>query len=180
MMKSGEGVYALDFYVTGILNRSLSLLYGYETLLLSSNFVAAAHLVRPYLDSYLRLSSAWLVDDPHDFAKEVWKGVAVRKIRDKDGKLMSDAYLKSKAVVDFPWMGDVYDETSGFIHFSNKHVGNATRPGKKELTFTTYIGKTDNEVSDVSRIEAVACMIEISNAIARLIYGWIETKRIKG
>jgi hypothetical protein len=181
MISSGEGLYALDYFISGILNRSLSLIYGFETLIGSANFLSAAHLVRPHLDNYLRLSASWIVSDPHAFAMEVWKGKPIRKMRDVNGKLMTDAYLKEKANTDYPWIAGVYEATSGFIHFSDKHIANATKlTTDKESSLTTFIGKVDNQVSYESKIEATIGMIEISNCIAKQVFGWIETKRLKG
>jgi hypothetical protein len=181
MITSGKGTYSLDYYISGILNRSLSLIYGFETLIGTANFLSAAHLVRPHLDNYLRLSAAWLVSDPHTFATNVWKGEVIRKMKDKSGKFMTDAYLKDKAAEDYPWITDVYEATSGFIHFGEKHIRNATSlTTDKEESLTTFIGKVDNQVSYESKIEATSGMIEISNCIAKQVYGWIETKRIKG
>lgn len=181
MIKSGKGLYALDYYILGILNRSSSLIFGFETLIKSSNFVSAAHLIRPHLDNYLRLLAAWLVEEPHVFAKNVWAGASIRNIKDRSGKKMTDAYLKEKASEEVHWIENVYNETSGFVHFSNKHILNATTlSSETENTFRTFIGKTDNQVSYHSKLESVIVMIEISNAILNRIYGWIETKRIKG
>ena len=181
MISSGKGMYTLDYYVSGILNRSLSLIYGFETLIESANYLGAVHLVRPYLDNYLRLSAVWLVDEVDLFANNVWKGDMIRKMKDKSGKPMTDAYLKDKATEDYPWIANVYEATSGFIHFSGKHISNATTVNKeKERTLTTYIGKFDNDVSYESKLEATICMIEISNCIAKLVYAWIETKRKNG
>ena len=181
MMKSGNGLYPLDLYINGILSRSSSLLYGFDTLINSENFLSAAHLVRPHLDNYLRLLAGWMVKDPHEFASQVLSGIAVRKMKDKNGKFMTDAYLKDKAVEDFPWMADVYEETSGFIHFSHKHILNATTlSSTKECTLESHIGKSDHQVSNQSKLEAIICMIDISNSIATRITGWIETKRFMG
>ncbi|PSK90833.1 hypothetical protein [Taibaiella chishuiensis] len=178
MMTPGSKTYPLDLYITGILSRASSLIYGFETLITSANYLAAAHLVRPHLDNYLRLLAGWLVENPHDFANRVWNGEPVRKMKDKNGKLMTDTYLKDRAVLEFPWMKDVYEETSGFIHFSNKHIMNATSvSSKKENTLNTCISKTDYNISNQSKLEAIICMIEISNCIAHRVSGWIETKR---
>lgn len=175
MIKSGHGLYHLDFYVSGIISRSLSLIYGFETLILSKNYVSAAHLVRPHLDNFMRLNASWLVENPHEFASKVWAGEQVRKLRDREGKLMVDAYLKQKATELYPWMKDVYEETSGFVHFSNKHINNAISVDEEMLT--TFLGKIDNNVSNKVKLEATMCMIETCNAIADLIFGWIDTKR---
>lgn len=117
------------------LNRSLSLIYGFDTLLTSANFVGALHLVRPHLDNYLRLSASWLVENSHDFAKDFGEGMNIRNIKDRNGKKMTDAYVKEKATAEFPWIENLYNETSGFIHFINKHIMNATSlSSEKEKT----------------------------------------------
>lgn len=180
LFNSGNGVYPLDYFVAGIINRALSLHYGFHTLIESKNYLSASHLVRPYLDSYLRLSAAWLVEDPHDFASKVWSGGHIKDIKDKNGKKMSDTHLLSKAQTEFPWMKNVYRETSGFVHFSQKHIAVTTTLSNEESrTLSTYIGKFDNNVSIVNKIEGYLCMIEVTNCLNALIFGWIDTKRIK-
>lgn len=86
MMQAGNGLYPIDFYVSGIVTRSLSLIYGFETLIESKNYLSAAHLVRTLLDNYLRLSALWLVTEPHKVATQVWEGSSLNKISDRDGK----------------------------------------------------------------------------------------------
>lgn len=58
---------------------------------------------------------------------------------------------------------------------------NATSLSTEKVdSLVTFIGKTDNNVSIQSKLEATICMIEISNCIVSQIFGWIDTKRIKG
>lgn len=178
MVKSGNGLYHLDFYISGIVNRALSLISGFDILLRNKNYLSALHLVRPHLDNYMRLHAAWLCNDPHDFANRVWKGERVDSIRDRDGKYLKDAYLKQKVSEDHPWIENVYNESSGFIHFSNKHIAGAV--STKGDYVTTSISKVDNEVPNKDKLETIMCMVEITNCIANNIFGWICTKRIKG
>ncbi len=152
---------------------------GFQLLLKSSNILAASHLVRPHLDNYLRLSAAWLVDAPHDFATKVWAGDPINKMKDRNNNTMTDAHLKNIASAEYPWIESVYTNTSGYVHFSGKHITNTTRL-KKDHTLLTYVGGQDFEITNEERINAIACMIEISNYITQIVYGWIETKRIKG
>lgn len=179
-MTDGKGLYTVDYYIAGVLSRSLSLIYGFETLINSQNYLSAAHLVRTFLDNFLRLSALWLVDSPHDFAKEVWAGKRINTMKDRNGKVMTDSFLRDQAAKQYDWITNVYNETSGFIHFSNKHIVNATgiSPTKK-MTMQTVISKTDNGVSNESRLAAIACMIEICNCICDAVCGWIDTKRIE-
>ena len=132
------------------------------------------------LDNYLRLSALWLVSNPDEVASQVWSGTALKTLFDRDGKKMSDAYLRDKAAETYPWIKAVYNETSGFIHFSGKHIMNATTPAvDKEQTLRTYIGKFDHNVSNLSKIEATAGMIEICNCISHAVFGWLDTKRLQ-
>ncbi len=179
MIKSGNGLYPIDYYISGTISRSLSLIYGFETLIRSKNFMSAAHLVRPHLDNYLRLSALWLVDNPNEIASQVWSGTALNTLKDRHQKKMSDSYLRDQAAETYPWIKDVYNETSGFIHFSQKHIASTTTTGKDEMTLYTYVGKMDFDVTNLSRIEATAGMIEICNCICNAVFGWMDGKRVE-
>lgn len=179
MLQSGDGLHPLDYYISGVLNRSMSLIFGFETLLRSLNFLASSHLVRPHLDNFLRLYAAWLVDDPQEFAMKIWQGERIDTLKDRNGHTLKDSYLKKTASKEFPWIENVYNETSGFVHFSNKHISNATSLNNvEERSLVTYIGKYDNQVKNESKLEAIICMIEICNCIVDLVFGYIDTKRI--
>jgi hypothetical protein len=53
---------------------------------------------------------------------------------------MTDAYLKEKATAEFSWIENVYNETSAFVHFSNKHIMNTTTlSSEKERTLRTFM-----------------------------------------
>lgn len=176
----GSNLFHLDYYFDGVYSRALSLLEGFIVLLESRNFMAASHLVRPYLDNFLRLFAAWLVKDPHEFANEVMKGKKVEEFFDKENEkqALKDWYLRNKASESYPWISEVYKQTSGYIHFSSKHIYNPiVKVDIENATVGTYLTKFDSEtVTDINRIEAVLVMIEISNCILDYAYGWARTK----
>jgi hypothetical protein len=178
MMEPGEDLFPLDMLAVGVINRSLSLLTGFATLIRDDNYIAAAHLTRPHLDNFLRFYAAWLVDKPHDFAMNVMKGCRIDKLKDRNGKLLRDSHLIEVASKEFPWMQNVYRETSGFIHLSKKHIFTSTSiKDKEKQTVEFRISKEDKYVPNESKLEAIECMIEITNCIIKLIEGWIWTKR---
>jgi len=177
MMSPGQDLFPLDMLAVGVINRSLSLLTGFTTLIRKNNYIAAAHLARPHLDNYLRFSAAWLVTEPHDFAMKVMRGIRIDKLKDRTGKNLRDNYLVEIASKDYPWMLNVYKETSGFIHLSKKHIFTSTAiKDKNERTVEFRVGKEDKYVTDDSKLEAAECMIEITNCIITLLEGWIWTK----
>lgn len=173
-------LFHLDYYFDGVYSRALSLLEGFIVLLESRNFMAASHLVRPYLDNFLRLFAAWLVKDPHEFANEVMKGKKVEEFFDKENEkqALKDWYLKNKASESYPWISEVYKQTSGYIHFSSKHIYNSiVEVDEEKGTIGSYLTKYDSKtVTDLNRIEAVLVMIETSNCILEYAYGWARTK----
>lgn len=77
---SGGQTFHFDFYLNGTYSRALSLIEGFRVLLDSKNYMAASHLIRPYLDNFLRLFAAHLVKNPHEFANEVMKGKKSERI----------------------------------------------------------------------------------------------------
>ena len=90
-------MYPLDLLATAALNRSLNLMNGFCDLIEARNFLAAAPLIRLQLDSCLRFSAAWLVDDPHNFADKVLHDKRVDRLRDRDGNELRDRYLVAAA-----------------------------------------------------------------------------------
>lgn len=181
MMSTGEAIYPVDLYALGVINRSLSLIYGFTTLIKSQNFIGASHLVRPYLDNYLRFYAVWLVNEPHEFVKKILSGKQIDKLKDRDNQLLKDWYLVKKATENFPWIEKVYKTTSGFIHLSSNHVFTSTKLkdiSKREVEFA--VSKFDKYVPEESIVEGINCMLTISDCIFKLFQGWIETKEIKG
>jgi hypothetical protein len=145
-------------------------------LLRADNFLAAAHLVRLQLDSALRLSAAWIVDDCHKFAGEVLKGVSIRDQKDRAGKKMTDAYLVSLLSKEEPWISGVYEATSGYVHLSQKHVFNTLSLSDKPNTLSVEISSKSGPVPDESKLEAVMAMIAINRVLLRYLAGWHRTK----
>lgn len=173
--------YPLDLLASAVLDRSLHLIFGFTSLVRGENYITACHLVRCHLDNVLRFSAAWLVDDPHRLAMQIMSGERIDNMRDRDGKKLKDWYLRNKLHEEYPWVKKVYEETSGFIHLSKKHIFTSSKlKDIKEGTVEIRIGKRDNYVPDAARIEATQGMNEITNVLCDYIEGWIWTKNNQG
>jgi hypothetical protein len=170
-------MYPLDLLATAALNRSLNLMKGFCALIEARNFLAAAPLIRLQLDSCLRFSAAWLVDDPHDFADKVLYDKRVDRLQDRDGNQLRDRYLVDKLAKEYPWVKDVYKQTSGYIHLSNKHIINAHRPRVEEGTLEGKIAEGDSFVTDELYLEAIAAFKAITDILFEYVYRWGYTKR---
>ena len=133
--------------------------------------------MRLHLDSLLRYAALWISGDPNEFVHSVMSGVRVNTIKDRDGIKMTDAHLRDVVAEDYPWVKNVYDQTSGFIHFSKKHIAFSTMiTGAQSGEVQHAIGREDRFVKDELRIEAVEAMIAISDCIGDYIGWWILSK----
>lgn len=109
-------------FLYGVAKRTSANAHAFMAMRNAMNATVAAALVRLQLDTLLRLYALWWVDDADAFAEEIWKGKQINHMKAADGALMSDAYLAKKLSEKTSWITKVYKETSGFIHFSHRHV----------------------------------------------------------
>jgi hypothetical protein len=109
-------------YLFGIARRALSQSVAFRQMIAARNSVVALSLIRLQLDTVLRLYALFWVDDPEHFAKEVFNGTPIDKLKAADGSFMRDKYLRDKLAARNDWMSPVYAETSGYIHFSHRHI----------------------------------------------------------
>lgn len=169
-------IYPTDLLVMSTLNRSICLLSGFISLIESRNFVAASPLVRLQLDNCIRLSAATIVDDPHQLSINIMKGVPVRKQRDKSKQLMSDQYLVENLTKKNPWIRDVYNNTSGYIHLSEKHFFNAIRVSGENEQINLKISDVDTFVPDEIYIEAIEAFKASTDMLFEYISSWAYVK----
>ncbi len=167
--------YPVDMFCNTILNRSISLLKGFISQIKEKNFISAAPILRLQLDNLLRLSAVWQVENPHDFASDIMGGKQVNEIKNREGEKMYDKLLARNLEKDFPWVISVYENTSGYVHFSHKHFANSFQ-FSSERNFELKISDVDEYVKDETYLEAILAFDEITNAIFQFVEGWVVTK----
>ena len=169
--------YPFDLMVNSVLDRALHLIFGFTQLIRDENSIAAYHLIRCHLDNILRFYAAWLVEDPHDFALKIIKGKKISDLKDRTGQQMKDWYLKEQLNRIFPWINDLYKETSGFIHFSKNHVFSSSELINADNAIVLFsLSKKDRNISDKSIVEATNAMQNITEALCGITEGWINVK----
>jgi hypothetical protein len=177
-MSASEGDAMLNIFAWMVLKRSISLVYGFATLIRAKNFISAAPLVRLQIDNLLRFRAAFLVADSREFIYRVISGTPVRKLKDKDNKEMTDAYLQRRLSSEYPWIQEMYKKTSGYIHLSEEHFFNTVRAsGKGEGAIEAYIGPDDKLVNSEIYSEAVETMILITRALLKYLVNWTQQGR---
>lgn len=177
MQADNGAAYPFDILTTGVLNRSMSLTSGFVTLMRKENYLAAVTLVRPQLDTFLRYAAGWLVADPHIFATEILEGKPVKDMKTRDGARMTDGFLADYFSSEYSWIANVYKETCGFIHLSEKHLLiNVKYTNSEERTPTFTISDRHPHTPMETRAEAVLCLADITKAVLHRVYSWRCTK----
>jgi hypothetical protein len=178
MLAADHGAFfGLDMFAIGSMKRSVAHCSGFRHLIVERNFICAASILRMQLDNALRFYAAWIVDNPHEFATRVLNGVQVNKIRDKTGALMTDAYLVKSLSKEYPWIGKVYQETSGYVHFSHKHIMHAMDGyDSTSRSARIRISGRDKELPEHIYLDAVEAFIAATDIFLRYLNGWIVTK----
>lgn len=177
MIADNGNLYPLDLLALASIKRSISLQAAMLSLIRDNNYFSAASLLRLQIDSCMRFYAVFLVDDPHDLSTRVLAGEEIRKIKDRNGNKMADAYLISIISKEYEWMERVYKTTSGFVHLSNKHLFSyIEKVNDDERSVSFVLGEEDNHVNDVFWIEMIDGFIDSTKALYGYLNVWKETK----
>lgn len=175
-----NAIYPLDLLASAALHRSINLISGFCMLIEEENFVSAAALLRLQIDNCLRFFAAFIVDNPHEFVINIFKGEHIYKQKDKDGNQMTDSYLVEKLSELEPWVGNVYKQTSGYIHLSDKHIFHVLSVSKSSfndsISGILKIGKGSSFISEKYYLEAIAAFKAATDLFLKYVEGWIYTK----
>ena len=94
-------MYMMDFFAIGAIKRNVGTARAFRAMIESWNLVCARALLRMHIDTALRFSAAWLVQDPHSFASQLLGHERIDRMRDSNGRRMTDAYLVSVRSLDW-------------------------------------------------------------------------------
>jgi hypothetical protein len=112
---------AVRHLIAAALRRSGALIEGFLTLIDMRNRFCAIPLIRLQLDSAMRVHACASVTDATAFVKHVLEGGEPKKYKPRDYRLQ-DKDLYESLTANYPYTGDLYRETNGFIHLSIHHL----------------------------------------------------------
>ena len=105
------------------MKRSVSRSLGFRKLVEGWNFSCATILVRTQIDTAMRINGISLLANPEIDVKRIFDGeTTFRKLKSKNGKSMTDAYLCERLSEKYPRITQLYEETSDFVHLSFRHL----------------------------------------------------------
>lgn len=178
MLRTDEGkIFPVDLLAISAIKRSLSNTAAVRLLVENWNLVAARTMLRAHMDTPLRLSAVWLVDDPHGFAMKVQTGERISRMKDRNGKRMTDAYLIGHMSAEYPWITEVYDRLSGYVHFSANHLSVSITGSDDDTRVLNFaLTAQDTEFPEFSWVEVIDCFNECTLILHRYLEGWTLTK----
>lgn len=170
-------IFGLDLLAYGAIKRNLSTTTAISEMVSSWNMVCARSLLRVHIDTALRFSAAWLVEQPHDFALKVIGGHRIDKLKDQAGSRLTDAHLVEIRAAEYPWLPKVYESLSGYIHFSGSHVFDSVASlGDEDMSIAFEISATDYKFPELSWAEILDCTREATGMLTKYLDGYIFTK----
>lgn len=172
-------MFPLDFITFGAVKRNLSLTSAMQLLIESWNLACARAVLRPHIDTSLRYSAAWMVDKPHDFAAKILSGERIDRMKDRNGKRLTDAHIVEVRSSEYPWLPDVYSSLSGYVHFSGSHVLDSIASMNEETRSVSFeITDTDMRFPEASWVEVLECFRHATEILAKYLHGYQITKQL--
>jgi hypothetical protein len=173
----GSSFFPLDLLAYAALKRNLSTSAALALLVESFNLASARALLRVHIDTALRFSTAWFVENPHEFASAVHSGARIDKMKDRDGKRLTDSRLVELLTPNCPWLPAAYENLSGYVHFSGSHVAASITSFDTDTNVASVqIGKSDKHYPPSTWIEVLDCAHDATGLLGRYLRSYIDTK----
>lgn len=177
MLEACEGaLFSADLLAVAALNRSLAHCAGIKSLTESWNIMCSGVVLRLQLDTVLRFFASTLVDNPQNFAVAVLGGYRIDKMKSRDGRRLQDAYLVQKLGEQYSWIPRVYKETSGYVHFSDKHMLAAMFNGTQSGELLMKISPLDEETPEELYREILEAFLATTEILVRYVTEWTAAK----
>ena len=142
-----------DLFLCPLLNRSIQLSQGFMVLIKQRNLTCAGSMLRLQLDNCMRLYASTIADD-------------------QNGQKMSDKFLKDGLAQYDSRFADVYDNTSGYIHYSEKSFYQSISASNgEEYDISIRISKEPSEKVNEALCECIDAFIHYTNFFMRMMDG---------
>ena len=173
IVQSGVRISSIDHFLLGAAKRTLSQSLGFRKLIEGWNFCCATILVRTQIDTAMRINGVVLLADPEVDIKRIFDGeVTFRKLKSKNGKMMSDAYLRERLSEKYPWISELYEETSDFVHLSFRHLWPTviSTNDENQMVYLVVSGE-DPKHEEENYYDVVDAFFKVSQMTSTLLLG---------
>ena len=140
---NGKIMFPCSYFIGSIITRTRANNQGFMDLIKAKNHICALALIRLQIDNCILLYQAQLVDDPDDFFQYIangkdaynYNGNKKKKINFHESKIVKALNYKYEGILS------LYKSSSGFIHFSSKHISSSYKQEFKEDGLNLYINE---------------------------------------
>ena len=175
----GSPMFPMDFLAFAATKRHTSTTSAFVSAINSWNMVVARSLLRIHIDTSLRFSAAWHVENPHDFSMEVLKGARIDKLKARSGDRLMDAHLVKLHTDEHPWLPNVYERLCGYVHFSGAHITDSINDlSGGDGTIEFLISDQDNKFPEFSWLEVADWFREATGILETYLRGWGTAKKL--
>jgi hypothetical protein len=178
LIAPGSPIFHSDLFFIGAMRRTLSQSAGFRMLIDARNFPCAAGILRMQLDTAMRLHGLTLVADADAAAKELLlKGTRFDKLTDTQGQQLKDFYLHKALSQHWPWVSEVYQQASDFVHLSTRHFFSAIAEVGDNGKFSMFVGNADPPLPDEEYMEIITAFGETCMIIAQMLVQYLEQRQ---
>ncbi len=168
----GSTLTKYDLFLCPLLNRSIQLSQGFMALIKQRNLTCAGSMLRLQLDNCMRLYASTIADDQNALIDCIISGGKISNLRDNKGQKMSDKLLKDGLTQYDKQFAVVYDNTSGYIHYSEKSFYQSISTSNcKEYEISIQISKDPSERVNDALCECAEAFIHFTDFFIRMMYG---------
>ena len=170
-------VFGVDLVAIAAIHRSLALIDGFVVLVQRNNPLCALALLRLQLDSVMRLFACTLVADPHSLASDLLQDRPLATIKSAGGHKLTDRFLHERLSEIYPWVTPVYENTSGFIHLSQRHmIAPVSGVDSNTRSVTFDVGAKRVRWPTEKVVEALDAFAEATQALLDQCRSWLQIK----
>lgn len=172
----GQSLLMEDLFFFTSADRCIHLLDGFIALLRDRNLTCAGVLLRIQMDNCMRTYAAFIAQDKNSVIDCVIEGKSIRNEKDRNGKKMTDGYLKDEVSKLDSVFSQVYDQASGFVHLSEKAFYQ-TIVECKDNTIEFQVGIALPEKWNTTLLEAADAFIHFVRLHYKMLIAVAESKK---
>ena len=170
--QASSKIYYASLVLWGAANRTISQCRGFASMVRDKNFTCSSAILRMQLDTVLRLYGGLRFGHIDEYADKIMDGQRVSDLKSHDGKRLFDTMLVKELSKQLPWISTVYDQSSGSIHLSRRHVLLAMGELNPDGSVEMQIGPSDRYVGDDLFLEVGQAFLHTTYLAIQMISEW--------
>jgi len=177
-MGAGGALWLTDVWMLGVALRSFHLVEGFIQAFDSWNVTVAAPIVRMQIDSLVRTVYVAQAPDRDALIMALMGGEQLRNLKayDNSKQNVTDRELVERAGSIYDWLPPVYEKSNEWVHFSERHILNATQPadsGTVDPDNFKLVMRIPFPIEEIP-VSFLAEVLSAMRETTRELFGWFE------